>query len=114
MSKRDERNIAKIENAQGGAGYILKDSLMDANQLGDNCKMFAQITLKPGCEVGYHQHVGDTETYYILSGSGIYNDNGIEIRVNAGDVTFCKEGDKHGLLNDGEEDLEMVALILKA
>ena len=31
----------------------------------------------------------------------------------AGDVTFCKDGDGHGVKNTGTEDLVFVALILK-
>lgn len=113
MTKREDREVTKVEKLNGGAGHILKELLITGEQLGEHCKMFAEVTLKPGCEIGYHKHIGDTETYYITKGSGIYSDNGNEMRVAAGDVTFCKDGDGHGLVNDGEEDLVIVALILK-
>lgn len=111
--KKASRNIAKVEGAQGGAGHILKDVLINETQCGENCKMFADIVLEPGCEVGVHTHNGDTETYYIVEGSGSYNDNGEIVRIKAGDVTFCDDGQCHGLVNDGDVDLRMVALILK-
>ena len=53
------------------------------------------------------------ETYYILSGNGVYVDNGEEIPAKEGDVFFCEDGDGHGLKNTGERDLVFVALILK-
>ena len=34
--------------------------------------------------------------------------------VRAGDVTICRHGEEHALLNNGPDDLEMIALILYA
>ena len=85
----------------------------EAEELGEHCKMFSKVTLPPHCELGYHEHHGETETYYILTGTGMYDDNGKAVSAEAGDVFFCKDGDGHGLKNTGEEDLSFVALILK-
>ena len=52
------------------------------------------------------------ETYYILSGKGLYNDNGTEVEIGAGDVTYCAPGEGHGLKCLGDEPVEMIALIL--
>ena len=113
MTKKAERQPIKAENVAGGAGYILKEELINGEQLGAHCKMFNEVTLKPGCEIGYHEHHGETETYYLTKGAGIYNDNGKEYPVEVGDVTFCADGNGHGIKNAGEEDLVFVALILK-
>ena len=78
MTKKSERQSIKAENVAGGAGYILKEELIKGEQLGAYCKMFNEVTLKPGCEIGYHEHHGETETYYLTKGAGIYNDNGKE------------------------------------
>lgn len=112
MTKTGERKVEKNAGAQGGAGYILKEALISEEERGEGCGLFAKIILKPGCEIGYHQHNGNTETYYILKGKGTYNDNGTTYMVEAGDVTYCKEGDWHGLVNDSTGDIEMIALIL--
>lgn len=87
MTKKSERQPIKAENVAGGAGYILKEELIKGEQLGAYCKMFNEVTLKPGCEIGYHEHHGETETYYLTKGAGIYNDNGKEYPVEVGDVT---------------------------
>ena len=42
-----------------------------------------------------------------------HHDNGKEYPVEVGDVTFCADGNGHGIKNAGEEDLVFVALILK-
>ena len=72
----------------------------------------AQVTLKPGCSIGEHPHHGETETYYLLSGKGEYTDNGVARPVEAGEITFCEDGNTHGLKNTGEEDLVFMALII--
>lgn len=57
------------------------------------------------------KHKGDSETYYILSGTGRYNDNGSIVDVHPGDVYFCEDGESHSI-EATNEPIEMVALIL--
>lgn len=113
MTKNGEREIIKAEHAYGGAGYITKEMLISDEDRGDACKMYAKVTVPVGCEIGYHVHQGDGEGYFILTGTGIYNDNGKEMPLEPGDSFFCKEGDGHGIKNTGDEDITFVALILK-
>ena len=113
MTKHSEREIIRAEHVNGGAGHLLKEALILPEQMGEHCSMFSRVTLEAGCALGYHEHHGETETYYILSGNGIYNDNGTDVEVEAGDVTFCEDGCGHGLRNCGDDDLSFVALILK-
>ena len=70
------------------------------------------ITLEPGCEIGYHEHHNESETYYIISGQGVYNDNGTNRPVSAGDITFTPDGFGHGLDNTGTENLVLMALVI--
>ena len=105
--------IRREEHMAGGNGHVIIKELLDAEQLNGKCGLYAQVTLEPGCSLGYHEHHGETETYYLTKGAGIYNDNGKEYPVEVGDVTFCAEGNGHGIKNAGEEDLVFVALILK-
>ena len=55
-----------------------------------------------------------TETYCILEGEGVYDDNGVSIPVSDGDVLFCKDGCGHGIANTGSGNLDFIALIIKA
>ena len=75
-------------------------------------KLVNHLILPPGTSIGEHVHEGDNEIYYILAGTGLYNDNGKIVRVFPGDTTICSEGELHGLVNDGREPLEAIALIL--
>ena len=43
---------------------------------------------------------------------GVFNDNGTEVPVSAGDVLVTKSGDGHGIACAGSCPLELIALIL--
>lgn len=103
----------KKERAQGGEGYVLMKHLLNEKELNGKCGLFSQVTIPAGCTLGYHEHHGESETYYILSGEGMYQDNGIEYMVKAGDVTFTPSGSGHGLKNCTDKDLVFMALIIK-
>ena len=77
-----------------------------------SARMYAEVILEPGCEIGYHKHTGESETYYVLAGAGDYNDNGNVRKISVGDTTFTPDGFSHGLVNTGAENLVIMALIL--
>ena len=113
MTKVGERDVKNIERAYGGAGYISVESLISEEEMGKGIRVFAKVTVKQFCEIGHHEHHGETEAYYILSGAGLYEDNGKAIPVEAGDVVYCNDGDGHGIKNADEEDLVFIALVIK-
>ena len=102
----------RVEHMAGGEGHVLIKRLLDEKQLNGKFRMYAEVTLEPGCSLGSHEHHNESETYYILSGKGIYSDNGTLRMVKAGDVTFTPDGMGHGLKNSGDEDLVFMALII--
>lgn len=104
--------VIKKENASGGKGYILIKRLLDDTELNGKCGLYAQVTIPPGCSLGIHEHKGESETYYILSGRGTYHDNGTDRPIGPGDVTFTPDGCTHGLDNTGNEDIVFMALII--
>ena len=95
-----------------GKESMYMTNLADFDVKNPKVKLFSLIQLKPGEEVSYHMHMGESETYYILSGKGIYNDNGEKVEVCAGVATMTPSGEGHALKNTGDEMLEFIALIL--
>lgn len=91
---------------------IIKQHLLTGEQLGSN-RMFAKVTILPHETLAFHEHHGETETYYIISGTCEYNDNGTIKTLKPGDTVFCKDGDGHGVVNNSDEDLVFIALIIK-
>lgn len=102
------------ERMRGGEGTVTVTSFVSAEELNNKGRLFGKITLKPGCGIGYHVHEADSELFYILRGTAIYNDNGTETTVGAGSVTLTPAGTGHSIKNAGTEDVELVALIVYA
>ena len=105
--------IERVENMAGGRGHVTIKHILGERELNGKCRLYAEVTIEPGCSLGYHEHHGESETYYLLAGKGVYSDNGKEMEAKAGDVFFCDDGNGHGLKNTGDEELSFVALILK-
>lgn len=104
----------RIENMCGGKGHLIIKHLLGEQELNGKCGLYAEVTIEPGCSLGFHEHHGESETYYILKGQGIYSDNGALRMVKAGDVTFTPDGQGHALTNTEDTDLVFMALIIKA
>ncbi|MDC7288577.1 cupin domain-containing protein [Blautia schinkii] len=104
--------IRRIEHMCEGNGHVIIKDILEEPQLNGKCGLYAEVTLEPGCSLGYHEHHGESETYYIISGQGEYNDNGAYRPVQAGDITFTPDGKGHGLANTGNTDLVFMALII--
>lgn len=111
ITKASDREVTVNPNKAGGVGHVDIEHLIAENQKNDKTKMFARVIIPAGSSLGYHEHHGESETYYILSGEGQYNDNGKVVTVSAGDVTFTPDGCGHGMENNGNEDLIFIALI---
>lgn len=108
-----ERNIKKFEKRFDGDGFITVQNLINEDgEINGKGRNFAHTVLNPGCGIGYHVHNGDMEAYYVLKGTGEYNDNGTVTTVNPGDTTFTYSGEGHSLKNTGSEPLEIITLIL--
>lgn len=103
-----------VSEFRGGKGELQITHFLEVEKDEFNAKgrLFAKNVLKPGASIGLHEHIGDTETYVILSGEGVVNDNGDAKPVKVGDVIITKNGEKHSIENTGAFDLEFLALIL--
>ena len=106
--------IEVIPHCEGGDGQATFRHLKGACEMPDSCKLYAEITVYPGSSIGWHEHHGDSEIYYVLSGTAEYNDNGEIGTVTAGDVTICPTGTGHGIANKTDEVVELVAVIVYA
>lgn len=104
--------IEDLKNLFGGKGHVLRQQFVSEEEMGGRNKIFAKMTIEPGCSMGWHVHKGTSEAYYILSGEGKYDDNGVCRTVKAGDVTFTPDGKGHSIENEGTADLVFIALVI--
>lgn len=106
-------NVVTKEGLRDGKGSAEIHHIVPAEELMGHGKMFAHVILKPHSSIGWHQHVGDTEPYYIIKGEGIFIDNDkSKTTVKAGDVCVIEVGQWHSLENNTDENLELIALVI--
>ena len=113
---RKATDCKRVYNQQmrGGNGTVQITNFATPAELNDKGRLFANITLKPGCSIGYHEHEKESELFYVMKGNVVYNDNGVEYPVCAGDVMICPAGTGHAVANNSEEDAELCAVIVYA
>ncbi|MCL2128838.1 MAG: cupin domain-containing protein [Treponema sp.] len=109
--KQNEMKIEIKEHMRDGDGSTQIRYLLDAANE-KNTRMLAEITLEPGSSIGYHEHVSETEYYFIISGNGTVNDDGKEVKVNPGDAIITGNGASHSIKNTGDVPLVFHAVII--
>lgn len=109
LSENCPRKEVRVQN---GKGMAKMKSLATREELYEHGRLFAHVTLDPGCSIGYHNHVNETEWYYMIKGEGVFNDNGTEVIMHAGDIGATGYGEYHGMENRSDEPLEFIALIV--
>lgn len=112
ITRYEDRQIERKDNFKGGEGYLVNRVILPADGMYGKGRIFNTVTLEKNCEIGWHVHDGDGETYLVISGEGEYNDNGTVTTVRAGDVCFTDSGEGHGMKNLRDEPLVLVALVL--
>lgn len=102
------------EHMRDGNGTVHITNFASIEELNSKGRLFSRITLNPGCSIGFHIHEGDSELFYVMKGEAEYNDNGTVCTVSAGDVMICPNGTGHGVANNGEDVVEIIAVIVYA
>ncbi len=111
MVTRSDDCPRRKANLAGGNGLLDCKVLATPEQMYNHARMFNHVTIAPGHSIGNHTHTDETEFYYVLKGNPTYNDNGTDVILNPGDCTDCTNGEEHGIINNTDEMVEIIAFI---
>ena len=101
-----------IENMRGGDGTVIRKDILDSSDMAKHSRLFSLFTIKKGCSIGEHEHIKETEYYYIISGKGkVKEKDGIK-EVLPGDIVITGDGEYHSIANECDEDLVFAAVII--
>jgi len=98
------------ENRCGGKGTVEVHVLMEKVNLCDHGLGVTRIIIPPGASIGVHQHEKSVEQYHVLTGSGIFHDNGTDKPIKAGETGVINPDEFHGIENTGDENMEIIGV----
>ena len=102
------------ENVRGGQGTLTMYPLLTEMEMAGQMTLCSRLVLPPHSSIGYHRHTEDVEYYAVLEGSGLFTgSDGIPERTGPGDVGIIEKGGGHGLENDTDEPLIILALVFE-
>jgi mannose-6-phosphate isomerase-like protein (cupin superfamily) len=112
IRRNGEYTVDVRENMRGGDGKVKIEHFWDeANELKAPTRLFARLTIEPGCGIGFHNHDNEEEVFVIVKGTAEADDNGTTVVLNPGDTILTGNGAGHSIKCVGDEPLEIVAVI---
>jgi len=88
--------------------YILHEN----EHLNDHGRLYARITIDPGCSIKWHEHEGEMESFYVLEGECVFDDNGVECPAKPGDLLYTPHGSGHAVHNRSNAPVDVMALVI--
>lgn len=107
-----DMGVNHYENMRDGVGTVTAVKFLEAADSYGAGSFFGRAVIPPGGSIGYHQHTGEFEVYYILDGAAKVVDDGKEYVLHAGDMMQCRDGSSHSIENIGDTDLCFLAMVL--
>ncbi len=111
ITRANEQGKSIREYMRGGKEYVQFTHL--SSQLPEKARIFDILRLIPGASIGYHVHEGETELFYFMEGCGRVQDDDQSYDVTAGDCMATFSGHGHAVENTGDNDLVLLAVIIK-
>ena len=94
-----------MEHFRGGDGTVY------AKMFNDGANRIMWCRFPKGASIGEHCHETSSETFYVLSGEcRVVMTEGEEI-LRAGDAHHCPKGATHTVINNGDDELILFAVV---
>lgn len=96
------------ETIHGGDGKCRHTVVFTNEEMEAPVRFINYTILPPAASFGLHKHGNDNEFYVILSGEGVYVEDGKEAAVKKGDIIMNAPYGDHGIRNTGDVDMEVL------
>ncbi|MDR2392946.1 MAG: cupin domain-containing protein [Treponema sp.] len=108
---RKDMLVEYKERMREGTGTVRVTHLADESTQ-PHVRLLAELHLPPGASIGLHRHDGETEYFFILSGTAVVNDDGKELQLGPGDTVITGNGAAHSIMNPGTVPLVLHGVII--
>ncbi|MDO4166893.1 MAG: cupin domain-containing protein [Eubacteriales bacterium] len=112
IRRKEDVRIRTVKEAQGGKGEVYFHDWLLPEEAPGHGRVFSTLVIPPGASIGFHEHHGDFEAFYVMEGVATVTDGEQVTELYPGDMTLCPEGAGHGTENRGDQDLVLMALIM--
>jgi len=109
--KEDQKHEDKVE-LRGGIGTLDFRHVIPKEELCGSGVQYGVMTFPVGCSIGLHSHTENFEIYHILEGEATVTDGDEERVLHPGDAEICSYGNTHSIVNTGNTELKIMAVIL--
>ncbi|MFH1369013.1 MAG: cupin domain-containing protein [Elusimicrobiota bacterium] len=113
IKRKNDQKTEMRKEIRGGPGEVRMTHHLQKEDFTAKCRLCAKLVLPPGSGIGLHEHKDEDEVFIIQQGKGEMDDNGKKIEINAGDAVITGKGSTHSILNTGNEDLIVTAIIIQ-
>ncbi|MDY4968691.1 MAG: cupin domain-containing protein [Lachnospiraceae bacterium] len=86
---------------------------MNARMYADENNRMICCRIHAGGSIGTHKQEESSDINYVLSGHGRAICDGKEEMLTPGTCHYCKSGQEHAIINDGDEDLVLFTVVSK-
>ena len=107
---RFDRDLLTHKNLHGGKGLVGFRVIWDWRDFRNNYGFLIHCLIPASASVGYHRHDGLEEVYIVMNGNGQITVDGETVNVSPGDAVLNRLGGAHGIYNNTQENLEVLAV----
>lgn len=109
ISKLTETQALDFAACHGGTGTLKCFSMLEAAS-SQRFSLFHRDILPPGVSIGVHEHTHNEEIYFLISGICLMTVDDQTAIMEAGDLSLCGLGHRHGIKNIGSEDAVLIVI----
>jgi len=102
----EPRILRPDEHAEWRPDRMGKSTLFESPRL-----LVGLNAFEPGQSHALHAHAGMDKLYYVIEGKGLFLLEGRELEMAAGDVLVAPDGVPHGVSNNGQGRLLVLAVL---